>query len=370
MKKQTGKRIAAFAMMMVLSLSLVMGIAGPNRTEAAEGLYLSDEALKTLTSLEKVTDNYYQLDYHMDYALDDLLKQGVKNDKELAAFAAKQVLQGFPFNGQAPRLGCSSFTASMPNGDFIHGRNLDIADAQNTVVRTTPKDGYASLSTASGLLLGYTDSVPDSMIGRLAMLAAPYYPTDGINEKGLSVAILLLYGAEPVSQDRGNVPITTTLAIRMLLDKAATVTEAIQLLDSYDMHSVANSNIHYQIADANGDSVVVEYVDGKMEIFRSEGNGLPVTNYFISPNANEKNFDGKDRMEKLQTALEENKGVVTEEKAWEMLQSIIAVNDYDELSGVNYNTSYSIIFNNSKRTMDVCPNMKYDKVYSFKVLDK
>ncbi|MDL2254437.1 linear amide C-N hydrolase [Ruminococcaceae bacterium OttesenSCG-928-I18] len=336
-------------------------------SEAVGEFTLSTEAIETLGSLEKVTDNFYHMNYTLDYALDDVLTQGVSTHQELNDFASQQVLEGMPFNQQPPALGCSAFTAVTPEGDYIMGRNLDIADAQNTLVHTKPETGYESLATASGLLLGYIDHMPDSMMGKLFLLAAPYYPVDGINEKGLSATILLQYNTPPVDQDTGKISITTTLAIRMLLDKAATVEEAIELMGSYDMHSIANSNIHFQVADASGDSAVIEYVNAEMRVLRSEGNGQPVTNFFLSPDAVEEYRDGEDRLITLQAALDEGEGVVTTEKAMQMLESVKAVDDFDDLSGVNYNTSYSIVFNNSQRSLEVCANMDYDNTYSFSV---
>lgn len=338
-------------------------------TQLQPGLQLSADALATLDSLEKVDAYFYRMDYKADYALDTLLAQGAEDEQMLGAFVSKQVLDGLPFDFQAPNLGCSTFAAATPSGDYIQGRNLDIAGAQNILVHTRPTHGYASLSMVSGFTLGYVDSMPDSTLGRLFTLAAPYYPVDGINEKGLSVAILLLYAAPPVSQDAGKIPITTTMAVRMLLDKASTVEEAVTLMAGYDMHSILNSNIHFHIADANGDSAVIEYVNGEMQVIRHEGYGQVATNYFLSPDVVEEYQDGANRLETLRAALDESKGTVTVEKAWEMLESVKVVHDYDELTGIDYNTAYSILFNNTRRTMDICVNMEYGTVYRYEVGD-
>ena len=63
---------------------------------------------------------------------------------------------------------------------------------------------------------------------------------DGMNEKGLYIADLIVGGEneEATNQERGNVNLTTTDAIRLVLDKAATVDEALELLKNHDMHSV------------------------------------------------------------------------------------------------------------------------------------
>ena len=56
----------------------------------------------------------------------------------------------------------------------------------------------------------------------------------------LYIADLIVGGEneEATNQERGNVNLTTTDAIRLVLDKAATVDEALELLKNHDMHSV------------------------------------------------------------------------------------------------------------------------------------
>lgn len=76
------------------------------------------------------------------------------------------------------------------------------------------------------------DKLPDTFKQKLITLAAPYAPLDGINEKGFAVTVLKI-ADEPTSQDTGKTNITTT-AIRLMLDKADTVDEAIDLLQQYD----------------------------------------------------------------------------------------------------------------------------------------
>lgn len=357
---------------LLLALTVIFAAALlPGCRQTAEsgekGMGLRADAMETLSTLEKVDENFYRMTYKTDYALDKLLAQGAEDDRALAAFVSKQLLYGLPFNHKVMDLACSTFAARTPEGEYIQGRNLDINGSQNILVYTRPDKGYASLSMANGLLLGYIDSMPDTDAGRLLTLAAPYYPVDGINEKGVSVAILLLSGSQPVYQNRGKTPITTTLAIRMILDRAATVKEATDLMEQYDMRSICNANLHFHLADAAGDSAVIEYVDGEMQVIRSEGYGQVATNFFLSPDAVEKVRDGEDRLKTLQSVLDADKGVVGAEKAWRMLDSVKMEHVYDEDTGIDFNTAYSIVFNNTKHTMDICVNMNFDKIYSYQV---
>lgn len=352
---------------LVMTIAFMMSLALAIPANAADELPLTAEALATLASIKRVDEDFYTVEYTGDYGLDALLAEGAEDSQALGAFISEQLLYGLPFQHDMLTLACSSFAAQTPEGDYIQGRNMDYALAQNILVRTTPENGYASLAMASGELLGYIDGVPDNLVGQIFMLAAPYYPLDGINEKGLSIAVLLQTYAKLVHQDTGKPPITTTLAIRMVLDKAATVEEAIALLAGHDMHGIANTNFHFLIVDAEGDRAVIEYVENEMRVIRSKGNGLPVTNFFLSEDVVEAYRDGEDRIALLRAALDEGEGIVTEEKAWEMLDSVKAVHDYDEVNDIDFMTAYSMIFNNTRRSMDVCINANFDRVYSYQV---
>ena len=366
--KMKKNRARTLAMAAVFLLALLAGC-----TESDDGDYrgealLGADALATLTGVSAIDEGqgFHGVDYKADYALDELMVRGVENQEALDAFLSDRLLNGLPFHSDTLRLACSTFAAAKPDGDYIQGRNMDLAGAQSFIVRTRPENGYESLSMVTGLPLGYIGRLPDSPVGRLLLLTAPYFPTDGINERGLSVALLLLQDA-PVSQRTGKVPVTTLLAIRLMLDRAATVDEAEALLATYDMHSIYNASYHFHVADAEGGSAVIECVDGGMRVVRSEGYGQVAANFYLSPEKIDLLDDGKDRLATLQAALDEGGGVVSQEKAWRMLDSVKAVHDYDPLTDIDFNTAYSIVYNNTKRTMDVCVGMNFDVVHRFKV---
>lgn len=329
----------------------------------------NEQAVATLNSLEKVADNFYTMDYEVDYDLDAVLERGAKDEQDLEAFVSEQVLEGAPFHVDVPETGwgCSAFSAQTSEGDRLFGRNFDIAGAQNVLIRTQPEDGYRSLSIASGWLLGYLDMIPDATTSRANLLAAPYYPVDGINEKGLSVAMLLVYGAPQTNQDTGKTSITTTLAIRMLLDQAATVDEAVALLEQYDMYGISNANFHFLISDAEGESVVVEYVDGRLKVIESTLDWQVVTNFYLSPEAKEDYYDGYDNLIMLQAVLAANDGIITIEEAWNALEAVTVTDDYDKYTGINYTTDYSMLMNNTRKSLEICVNQDYETVFTYQV---
>lgn len=99
-----------------------------------------------------------------------------------------------------------------------------------------------------------------------------------MNEQGLCVSVNMIQDSAKIEQDTNKPDITATTAIRLLLDKAATVDEALELLKRYDLHGSMGMMIHFAIADANGNSVAIEYIDNEMVVIET-----PVlTNFYLA----------------------------------------------------------------------------------------
>lgn len=278
---------------------IAAGLAAVILIAAAGGAFLFRHELKTLYSLKKVDDNVlYTMKYDGDYGFDEFLETGASSDRELVEFVTKRLLKGIPLEFSIPDLGCSTFSAQTEDGDRIFGRNFDLTYSPALFVVTEPDNGYRSMSTVNLAFLGFgEDKLPDTLKRKIITLAVPYAPLDGVNEKGLAVAVLRI-DDEPTNQDTGKTDITTTAAIRLMLDKAANVDEALKLLAQYDIHSSAGSCCHFQLADAQGNSAVAEYVDNEYEIIGKNGDYQAATNFLLS----EKKFNfgnGQDRYEKL-----------------------------------------------------------------------
>ena len=87
-----------------------------------------------------------------------------------------------------------------------------------------------------------------------------------MNENGLAVSVNMIQDSDTIEQETGKPDLTTTTAIRLLLDKAADVEEALELLEQYDLHASMGMMVHFALADATGRSVVVEYVENQMVV--------------------------------------------------------------------------------------------------------
>ncbi|MDE6727358.1 MAG: linear amide C-N hydrolase, partial [Oscillospiraceae bacterium] len=72
---------------------------------------------------------------------------------------------------------------------------------------------------------------------KIQVLIVMYAPLDGMNEKEPAVSVNMIHDSATISQNTGKLDITTTTAIRLLLNKAANIKETIELLQQYDMHA-------------------------------------------------------------------------------------------------------------------------------------
>ena len=330
--------------------------------------------LATLGSIEKVNDYpLYTMTYDGDYGIDEFIAQGgASNDGELIQFVVNRIMKGLPITIDLPDLACSTFNAMTPEGDALFGRNFDLSFSPGMLVRTDPADGYASVSMVNLGFLGYgEDKLPEDLVSSLTTLAAPYAPLDGMNEAGLAVGVLLI-DTDPTDQQTDKVDITTTTAIRMMLDSCATVDEAVALLEQYDMHSSANSCYHFQIADASGASVVVEYIGNEMSVLEpgdattmgalSGAAGVTyqaATNFLLTPG--EYDFGhGQDRYETLMSTLSAASGVLAEDEAMDLLAAV-AQEPHLNSRGEESATQWSVVYNLDDLTASVVMGGAYDE---------
>lgn len=220
--------------------------------------------------------------YEGDYGFDAFLSAGgASSDREVIGFLAENLLSGKNIGFSGGTFGCSTISVKSEDGDFLFGRNFDWNSCNAMVVASYPENGYASISTvnmdfvsqgAGGGITGMALKMDD-----VKVLAALYAPLDGLNEKGLAVSVNMIQDGADISQDSDKPDITTTTAIRLLLDKAANVDEALALLSQYDMHASMGMMVHFALADTAGRSVVVEYIENEMVVTDTP----VVTNFYL-----------------------------------------------------------------------------------------
>ncbi len=313
-------------------------------------------------SIEKLSDGLYYMEYEGDYGFDEFLSRGgAKNQGDVANYVIFFLSGGFvEFEGEDVSFdfGCSTLTTKKNGGSYVMGRNFDYTgeNPRAMIIHTKPENGYESYSTTWLDFLGFgSDFVPESMSDRYISLASVYVPLDGINEKGLCVADLINGDSELTSQNTEKVDVTTTTAIRLLLDKAANVDEAIELLKQYDMHSDIGRSHHLSISDSSGRSVVVEYIDGEMIVTDTP----VVTNHYLSKG--EKFGVGNDeshrRYDELMKKSEET--LSTDEMA-DCMESVSYENE----------TQWSVVYDIENLELDFYFQRQFDSPLTFSVENK
>ena len=112
------------------------------------------------------------------------------------------------------------------------------------------------------------------------VFAAHYAPLDGMNEKGLCISVNLLPDGMELRQDTGKPGrLTITTAIRLILDRAATTKEALELLRGCDLSTTTGLTVHFLISDAAGRSACVEFIHNVMSVIETS----VMTNHYLTP---------------------------------------------------------------------------------------
>ena len=325
-------------------------------------LVLFRNELRSLMSLEKV-DKYgmYQMTYYGDYGFDEFLEVGARNDADIEAFVTKRLLKGLPINLGVTGDGCTAFVVKNESGDILFGRNFDFLYAPSLQLYTAPNNGYASVSTVNLAFAGYSgDNLPDgSFFNTFLTLAAPFLPFDGMNEKGLAIALLAVPKAEvPYNPDK--ITLNTTTAIRLVLDKAATVEEAIELLKQYNIYFSGGIECHYLIADASGHSVIVEYVNQELCVVESETEYQIASNFIAYNGLNiGEGFTEFERYDRVQNAIEENNGILEVSGAIQLLADVgVFDGDIDKLQ-------WSVLYNLTTGKGGIFANRKTNNIIEF-----
>jgi len=312
-----------------------------------------------LSSLKQINDGvknypFYTMTYKGNYGFDDYLEMGSKSAAEYKQFILKEITNGLDgvFKREPPN--CSSFTVVMPNGDKIFARNLDTNIAIPLFLKTNSK-GYKSMSMVNLRDLGIDiKKLPLSLSrGSINMLGAPYVPLEGMNEHGLAISILTAGGSRAMIK-KNKSTLNEFSLIRMVLDKASTVEEAVKMIENYNMNFLSPQHpSHFMIADATGASVVIEYLKGELQTIYSNKPYHIVTNFVLYNNPS--GGFGLDRYQGIEAKLKETKGILTEKQALKLLEE-------NTISG---DEQWSAVYNLTQKRVSICVGKDYKTIHEF-----
>ena len=358
--------------------------------------------LTTLASFQKLSDRdeahrdgaVYQINFSGDYFFDEFLSQGgASNDAELISFVTRSITKGIiPMHIKTSSIACSAFTADTQSGDRVFGRNYDFSATNTAIVYTDPGEGrHASYSTIDLNFLGLDADKDVETIGqKFLTLAAPYVPLDGINDAGVACGIFMSYQGEgkgtPTDTQTDRPDITSTTLLRLILDYADSVEDAVALAQQYDLHDSASSCFHYMVADSTGRSAILEWVgtdadhdaDGaqrKLNVLWNDTDALSdsadwqvVTNFIKTPgyyDGTTAEMKGLDRYEHLAAALRETDGIVADKDAAMDLLASVGRRTWNN-DDYNSNTVHSVVYDLTDKSVLWVGNEHYgEEAYTF-----
>jgi hypothetical protein len=253
----------------IACLSVIWPATPPDIVElsfGAEGVDTNADEL-TLRSIHKV-GNFYTVSYHGDY--EQRLRWFSGEHLELAGFKK-------PSN-------CSLFVVRTPASEPLLGRNLDRRDIPVLAKFALPGK-YASYSLSPSVEVHLQDILvahPTEAQRNNFLFCLPFYPTDGINEKGLTIAIA---GApiRRIKQSEARAPMFVLHFIRSVLDDCQNVEEVAHFAETVTLYDRAIDTIshHFLATDATGKWLVIDYPEGKLRLTRGQGKPQARTNHFL-----------------------------------------------------------------------------------------
>jgi hypothetical protein len=300
---------------------------------------LDDNSSKTLASLQKVDDfPLYVMHFYGDY--DSPLSDNYVIPNKTMPLQNRE------------KWACTCFAGLNPSSMPLLGRNFDWYDHPALLLFTDPPDKYASVSMVDMSYLGYSkENLPQSNPARL--LEAPYLPFDGLNECGLAIGMMAVPYAQ-ASSDPGKKTIGSLTAIRIMLDYAKDVDQAVDLLQQFNISFAGGPPVHYIVSDSSGNSVVIEFLDGNMQILNCEKSWQVATNFILTGMSEQDAPLACWRYARVWNVLEANSREINLEAAMSLLSDVS-----------QSNTIWSVVYDMDSFNIKVAMGKKYNEVHSF-----
>ncbi len=302
----------------------------------SEKPYLPPSQQDTLSSLRKV-DNHplYTMNYHGDYGFETYLETG--------EFGSNQTVLNINW-------ACTCFATLNNQTDMLFGRNFDWSHRPALILYTDPPNGYKSISMVD---LGFLGFYNDNQISQQPLenlqdlLLSPYFLLDGMNEYGLTIGCMAIPNAENLI-DPEKVTLGSLSFMRLVLDYAIDIDEAIDLWDNYNVYFPPGPDLHYLIADASGNSAVIEWVGGEMIVLRNEHMWQVSTNFVIYGSSNSTK-QGCSRYTTCESVLSQKEGNLALIEAMNLLETVS-----------QSSTQWSVVYNMQKEEIKIVMGRNYD----------
>lgn len=188
----------------------------------------------------------------------------LKNGLRVAASIA---LAAFAIYAESPAIACTRVLYVGADQQVITGRSMDWSEDMRSNLWVFPagieRNGAAGPNTPRW----------KAKYGSVVVSGYEIGSVDGMNERGLVANALYLSETDYGKPDPARKPMSISLWAQYALDNFATVAEAVDVLGREPFQIIAPPlpngkplTIHLSLSDAQGDSAVLEYLDGKLVI--------------------------------------------------------------------------------------------------------
>jgi penicillin V acylase-like amidase (Ntn superfamily) len=150
----------------------------------------------------------------------------------------------------------------------VVGRTMDWPESTHPILTMLPR-AMSRDGGRAGLQVVVADN-PARWKSKYASLVTSIYgigTADGLNEHVLGAHMLYLHETDFGPRDVSKPGLQAGLWAQYALDNAATVTEALDLLDKVQVVKMTThgheANVHLALEDSSGDSAIIEYVGGR-----------------------------------------------------------------------------------------------------------
>ena len=150
----------------------------------------------------------------------------------------------------------------------VVGRTMDWPESTDPILTALPR-GMSRDGGRAGAAVAVAKN-PAKWTSKYASLVTTIYgigTADGFNERGLGAHMLYLTATDFGARDASKPGLQAGLWAQYALDNAATVSEALAVLDNIQVVMVEarghQANVHLALEDAGGDSAIIEYIGGK-----------------------------------------------------------------------------------------------------------
>jgi penicillin V acylase-like amidase (Ntn superfamily) len=250
---------------------------------------------------------------------------------------------------------CSMFAVSNDTSSFL-GRNFDWEPFCGILItKTAPPGKYGSFFFSRMEDLGFNRHInPKELTGQQKsyLLFFPFYATDGINEKGLAIGLTGV-NSQRLTKLPERETIFITMFIRHALDNCKNVDEVMELSKRYNLFDGTLSTIshHFLAADAEGNSLIIEYKNGEMQYIKKSGGSQVITNSYVY----NKTLEGRKKCWRYEAIYD----AVNEQDAFTNMECM------DILKSAESNTRWSAVYDLVNRKVIVAINGKYKNLYEF-----